>query len=352
MVLSQAVKSGDVVLFEAGSIIRPSTLHLLRQRHIRRVQILDYQEISPEIRSKVSKTFRESIVVSTGTVLDRIRHRIDLSRNVVESTVNQVVELIGFDSRAMLNLYHANDVDGFLYPHAINTTVLSVILAEKLGFDDEEILAAGMGALLHDVGMFSLPPDVIFKDGPLSKDDWILVKEHPDRGVEEVSRLEGIHASSIRAIRQHQERMDGSGYPLGLSGDSIDPISRLVMICDVYDAMISSRPWRKRIGMERDTLRMMVNHSTGRLDPDMMQEFIKIIPFFPPGIRVELSNGQFARVVGLSDNPFRPIIELLDRDNQPSGVEIDLSATRYFRMFIRQVMDNSGASPDESGKLE
>ncbi len=333
MVIGRPVKKLDKILFDEGTIIKPSTINLLRQRQIKKLFVFDSSEISKELKTTMGETFRESIEVSTGSILDKVKQGVLVSGDAISQTIDQVLELIGIGLNAMVNLYHIADNESYMYPHSINTAILSVILAKQLNLDDEMILNIGTGALLHDVGMFNIPAYIYSKNEKLTDEERKIIQSHPELGMHEISRIPNISPEVVNIIWQHQERMDGSGYPQGLSGDDISFETRIVMICDVYEALTSVRSYRDSM-IEFEALKMMVNDTNNHLDGEILQEFIKIIPIYPINSIVELSNGQKGIVIGMTKNPFRPVIELLDKNNQKTGVEVNLAMSKYFKMFI------------------
>lgn len=101
-----------------------------------------------------------------------------------------------------------------------------------------------VGDLLHDIGKLSVPDTILQKPGPLEAVEFDIVKQHPERGAELLIELGGFDESVVRLVRGHHERLDGSGYPLHLDGDDLDLETRILAVCDVYDALVSSRVYR------------------------------------------------------------------------------------------------------------
>lgn len=128
--------------------------------------------------------------------------------------------------------------------HSERVAELSSSVAKKLGLDDDLVDAVYLGSVIHDVGKIGIPDSILGKEGPLSDEEYRVVREHPSIGgriLETVSLPE----AALRAVRNHHERLDGSGYPQGLSGGEIDMASRIVSAADVFDALLSDRPYRK-----------------------------------------------------------------------------------------------------------
>jgi putative nucleotidyltransferase with HDIG domain len=130
------------------------------------------------------------------------------------------------------------------YTHSVNVAIYSLGMAMSLGINGEQDLRAlGLGAILHDLGKARVPEEILSKPGPLSSEQWSVMRRHPNWG-SELLAASGMPDLVRTIINQHHERMDGSGYPLGISGDQIHPFSAIVALADSYDAMTCNRPYR------------------------------------------------------------------------------------------------------------
>ena len=127
--------------------------------------------------------------------------------------------------------------------HTERVAAVTVGLARRLGFRDEELEAIEIGALLHDIGKIGVPGHVLRKNGPLTDDEWELVKQHPLISDYILSEL-NLHPFVRQCARSSHERIDGTGYPEGLSGDEIPLPARIVFVADALDALTSTRPYR------------------------------------------------------------------------------------------------------------
>ena len=127
--------------------------------------------------------------------------------------------------------------------HTERVAAVAVGLARRLGFRDEELEAIEIGALLHDIGKIGVPGQVLRKNGPLTDDEWVLVKKHPLISDYILSELD-LHPFVRQCARSSHERIDGAGYPEGLSGEDIPLPARIVFVADALDALTSNRPYR------------------------------------------------------------------------------------------------------------
>jgi len=132
--------------------------------------------------------------------------------------------------------------DHYTTDHALQVARLSWLVGVELGLNEEELEWLVHGVLLHDVGKISVADAILEKLGPLTEEEWEVVKRHPEVGARIIEPLESL-SGAVPVIRHHHERPDGSGYPDGLEGDEIPLGARIVAVVDAYDVMLR-RPYR------------------------------------------------------------------------------------------------------------
>jgi putative nucleotidyltransferase with HDIG domain len=139
-----------------------------------------------------------------------------------------------------------------------------------LGDMPEEALLAGI--LLHDVGKIFTPKEILFKPGPLSDEEWAIIRRHPVDGAEILEKIDGLKEMS-KIVRYHQESYDGSGYPEGLKGQEIPIGARIATVVDAFDAMVTDRPYRKGMTVEKAIEELKRNRAT-QFDPDVVDAMV------------------------------------------------------------------------------
>lgn len=133
--------------------------------------------------------------------------------------------------------------DDYTSDHSYAVVDLAVGVARRLGLDDDDVVAVEQVALLHDLGKVGIPDAILRKPGPLTDDEWEVMRTHPAVGADIVAQLDAL-AHLQPAIRAEHERWDGTGYPDGLTGEQIPVPSRITLTCDAFHAMVSDRPYR------------------------------------------------------------------------------------------------------------
>jgi len=150
---------------------------------------------------------------------------------VVENTVHFILH----DPAVFRNFLAVRSFDHTTYTHCVDVYVYSIALAERLGVEEaSDLQVLGTGALLHDIGKSRIDKSILNKNGPLSGDEWTIVRKHPIDGVEMLRKAGGVADDSYAVVSQHHERCDGSGYPEGLTKDKIHLYGRISGIVDVF----------------------------------------------------------------------------------------------------------------------
>ncbi len=159
--------------------------------------------------------------------------------------------------------------------HTERVVNLALALAEEMGFDGEDLAHIRRGALLHDIGKISVPDEIILKPGKLTEDEFDVVKRHPLVAQKWLSQIE-LLKPALAIPYYHHEKWDGSGYPMGLVGEDIPLVARMFSVVDVWDALISDRPFRQ--AMTRDeALDIIISQAGSHFDPDVVEHFIKVL---------------------------------------------------------------------------
>jgi putative two-component system response regulator len=154
--------------------------------------------------------------------------------------------------------------------HCERLSLLSVTMGAMLGLSHPEIVALHRGGYLHDIGKIAVPDAILFKPGPLSPEEWAVMRTHTTKGVEICSPARTL-APVLPMIRSHHERWDGSGYPDGLRGEEIPLLARILQVADVFDALTSARPYKPAFPQE-EALRILDEEVLrGWRDPALVQ---------------------------------------------------------------------------------
>ena len=165
--------------------------------------------------------------------------------------------------------------DEYTFTHSSNVGILTMYLAERLGFG-HYLNKIGIAAILHDVGKATTPDDILSKEGPLTEKERIVMEEHAIKGAMYVMKLKGVNNLAVLAAMEHHIKYDGSGYPRIKGGWEPNIVSQIITVADVYDALRSMRPYR--VPMPQDQIiRILTDESGTTFNPYIVECFLKLI---------------------------------------------------------------------------
>jgi putative nucleotidyltransferase with HDIG domain len=209
--------------------------------------------------------------------------------------VDEIAQSVARSPAALIGIARLKSKDEYTYMHSVAVCALMINLARHIGLDESLIRDVGMAGLLHDIGKMAMPDGVLTKAGGLTDDEYAIVRGHPERGHELLVNSPDVPAIALDVCLHHHEKMDGTGYPHGLTGDAISLHARMGAICDVYDAITSNRPY-KDAWTPTDSLARMLEWE-GHFDTDLLDRFVRSVGIFPIGMLVRLRSNRLAVVV-------------------------------------------------------
>ena len=214
----------------------------------------------------------------------------------MHTVVDDMVASMIDNPDAMLWVGRLREEDIDAYNHSIKVTIHLIALGRHLGFPAAELSHLGLIGMLADVGKLKLPRSVLDKPGALTPAEFGRVKEHVTLGLEALRAAGDLPPTVEIGIAQHHERMDGSGYPAGLSGHEISLYGRMAGIADSFAALTSARVYANALSPQEALLALYETAGTG-LHEALVEQFVQAVGVFPVGSLVELSTGEVAIVV-------------------------------------------------------
>ncbi|RFF30828.1 HD-GYP domain-containing protein [Wenzhouxiangella sediminis] len=251
----------------------------------------------------------------------------------VKTAERVVAELAGYlqqNLAAMVWLTRIKERDDYTAQHSINSAILALGLAHALEWSPDQIERAGLAALLHDVGNVEIDTSILNKPDLLNEEEYRHVKTHTVKGYELLSKRDEVDEVVALAALEHHERTDGKGYPYGKQAADINPVSRLISIVDVYDAVTSQRSYRPARS-HHDALGVLWRGRSHKFDRNMVETFIHFLGWVAPGTLVRLSNGELAIVEETNIvHGFYPVVRKLVQGaaGYRPGERVDLAELR------------------------
>lgn len=174
--------------------------------------------------------------------------------------------------------------DSYTFGHSINVCLLSVLVGIKMRLSGGQLVELASGALLHDLGKMLVPQEILTNPGPLTADEWRIVRRHGEEAFAILSRQWELPFTAAQIACQHHENYDGSGYTRGLAGDGIHLYARIVAVADNFDAVTSDRPYR-RAYLPHEACDILRRSRRTKLDPRIVDTFLEAVPICRPGCR-------------------------------------------------------------------
>lgn len=255
----------------------------------------------------------ERAIEDSRRMFQRIRNTGELDLDHIRSNVEELLPDMIRNNDVLMRLNQLKASDDYTFQHSLRVSILATMIGKWLGYTQLELLELGEAALLYDIGKMNIPDFVLKKEGKVTQDEYELIKKHPQFGYSILLKTPGVTANMKYAALHHHERMDGSGYPLRLKAGQIHDYAKIIMVCDVFDAMISDRPYKKGICplLAADYLMW----SSGRLfDGEVCYIFVKRLSEYFVGKKVKLTTGQEGKIIFVDENyPTRPIVQVGDQ---------------------------------------
>ena len=332
MYLSKPLMIADgTILLHEGIEIKERYIQYLRHKGITNLYVGEHtvpensespvsERDDPQQRQQAMLAAKEVISnfrVGKGVQLDRIK-------NIVSDLVNQLDQ----KPENMIHLLDIRRKEEYMFSHAVNTCILSVMTGIANGYDNKQLYELGLAAMFHDVGkvkfskgLASQYPDYVTQVG---MEEY---KQHPFYSLEILKENKNLSIDIINACFQHHERWNGSGYPMGIAGDAICEYAQIISIADVYDRLIAGMPHRRPTPVYYAAA--ILSKAAGEyFNPEMVDKFNQNVAIYPIGKTVRLNNRQSGLILGVGikskNTPVVRIISSEDGSEVNKLVELDL----------------------------
>jgi HD-GYP domain-containing protein (c-di-GMP phosphodiesterase class II) len=251
----------------------------------------------------------------------------DIEFGEVRGSVEAIVQRLAKDTSAVLTTARYEEYDAYTFGHSIRVCLLALNAARPLVDDPDLLNRIGTAALLHDVGKALVPFEVLHKRGRLSPEERREMEKHPVHGAGVLLANRDSDPLAVAAAYGHHRTADGHGYPRTRGEFEQSTITRLVKICDCFEALTAVRPYKPAMSPAK-AYRIMLAMA-GHFDEPLLRHFIRVTGIYPVGTRVRLDTGEIARVVRQTGDLDRPGVEVLERWGtavEPGQEVLDLTA--------------------------
>jgi len=283
-----------------------------------------------------ASTAHDAARALTRSFMDDVRLGRAIDIREVKTTVSECVKSILRNPDALMWMAKLRDKDSYTSEHSLNVGLLAITFGRFLGACEEDLNKLGFAGMLHDIGKMRTPLEILNKDSALNEQEFRIMKSHPQDGRDILLAHKNMYHGAVDVAYGHHEALDGSGYPRGIKASGITDFTRIVTLCDVYDAITSDRVYR-RGASSLNALRII---------PKLAQEFIECIGLYPAGSVVELHSGEIGLVIS-TNHRHRHLPKVLivrDTEKQPTQERVialeKMAADAQSARLIKSVLPN------------
>ncbi|MBZ0263605.1 HD-GYP domain-containing protein [bacterium] len=322
--LARSIPFGDNSLLTRGTILTSAYINALRTRGVFKVYIetdssydaVPKDVISEETRNHASKTLQDVFTDFS----DLTPRKMGLVTEVAHSIVDELLDQEDLE----LQTHDLRSFDDYTYRHSVNVTVISLMIGKKRDMTRHELNRLAVAGLMHDIGKMKIPISILNKNGRLSSDELVEIRKHPDWGFSILAQKTNTDPLVWSVARQHHEMGDGSGYPDKLDNRDIHPLSKLLTVADIWDALRSDRPYKSGWSADKVIDYMKSESMLPKLDIESLNSFMELVKPFPLGTMVKLSDGREAVVVCQDmEDSYRPVIRVSNVDEEGNTKNVE-----------------------------
>ncbi|WP_378952943.1 HD-GYP domain-containing protein [Pelosinus sp. sgz500959] len=331
MYLSKPLIAADgKVLLHEGIVIKERYIDYLRNQGFTSLFVGDpkIQNTSEMNEDFYSSKNRQEAVADAREVIQRFSVGKGVNLDGVKKLVGEWINELGQKPENMIKILDIRRKEGYMFSHAVNTCILSIMTGIAMGYNDKQLDELGLAAMLHDVGKIKFSKNVAQQfSNKLTKEERDEYRRHPFYSLEILRGNYSLSVNILNACFQHHERWNGSGYPMGIKGDAISEYAQIIGIADVYDRLISGMPHRQPTPVYYATA--ILNKAANEyFNPVIIDKFNKNVAIYPIGKMVRLNNQQIGVILGVDiKNKNIPIVRITsneDGNNNNRIVELDL----------------------------
>jgi putative nucleotidyltransferase with HDIG domain len=263
-------------------------------------------------------------------------------------TVRDLVQLLIYkvarSNAALGQILAVKQYENLTYCHSVNVAMLSLLIGKQVGLDEQTLAALVEAALLHDVGKTQIPLDIVRKAGALDKNERLTIEAHTTLGAEILIQTDGLQPLTPTVALEHHRGVKGTGYP-DLVEAIPHPMSQIVSVADIYEAITGARTYQAPTPPERACL-IMARMAGEKLNTGLVKIFVNAITFFPVGSLVRTSRNELGLVVQTNRRePLHPVLALVDEETFERNGQVDTSQRESSGGYARHITQSVPA-PD------
>jgi putative nucleotidyltransferase with HDIG domain len=260
--------------------------------------------------STIRRMYSEAVSVAS-TVWESARLDSAPDSTAAHSMIDSLAQAVVQNRSALMALTALKEYDNYTFTHMVNVSILTMAQARGLGIDGPLLRDFGLAALMHDIGKVKTPSEILNKPDKLTDEEFFIMKRHVVDGAEILRASPDIPSLAPVVAFEHHLRIDGTGYPDGVTRSNLNLATMLCGIADVYDAMRSQRRYQQAFPSER-ILAVLQRNDGKQFDQNLVRRFVQLLGIYPVGNLVRLNTGEVAIVLQVhAPDPYRPKVRVL-----------------------------------------
>lgn len=291
-------------------------------------------------RKKIIKRYHEQ-ARKVKKITGEIKHQPANAIHNVDNVVKDLASIFNREGDILINLINLGSGDHSDYNHAINVTMLSLMLGSEEHLSKDELQQLGVGALLHDIGKIDVPGSITMKKTKLTLPEENIFQQHPASGLKLVGRVRKLDTAVLEIIEYHHEFLDGTGYPHQLMAPKLSKLVRIISVANIYDNFCNP-PDPAEAVTPKTALAMMYSKYKDKLDRQLVEKFIHILGIYPPGTIVRLDDDSIGLVIASNSNSMLQPEVLLYNPDIPKEQALTINLKENNELTIKDVL-----RPDE-----
>ena len=342
------VDSGGRYLIRAGRPLQENHIEMMQSLGFGSAYVnLPYLSQTPPPGDIVRPELRIEGVKMIRHVYDDFRTKGEVDGSPLRDLASKLVDEVIRNRGQLFQFVDLRTPDTYLPAHVFNVAVLSLLTGLKMEYSPAKLHELAIGSLVMDIGEMLVSPEILRKKGKLEPSEMLEVKKHPEAGFEGLrKKMRGLPAPSLHVAYQHHESYDGKGYPRQIGGGDIHEFARIASAADMYDALLSDRPFRHYY-LPNEAVSILHALSGRLLDPEIVTHLTSGLAVYPQGSLVQLDTQELCEVEEVSvQHPDRPRLQLLtdawsNRRKDRESIALEKMPSRYIARVLKdqEIMD-------------
>jgi putative nucleotidyltransferase with HDIG domain len=299
----------------------PNDLPAIELPHVRVGQVRVEQRVQTSLADMATLRRLYSEASATVRVIwDTAIREGSVQAEQVRGVVDDLAQAVTQNRHALVALTTMRTLDAYTFTHLVNVSILTMAQARGLGIDGTLLREFGVAGLMHDIGKVHVPPEILQKTTRLDDRETAVIRRHPATGASILRRAKDVTPLAAIVAFEHHLRLNGSGYPEGVTRPSLNLATMLTTISDVYDAMRSKRGYQEAFPVDR--ILAVLNNDGQEFEPNLVKRFVHLMGLYPTGSFVRLNTGAGAVVLRpYPTDPHRPRVRVV---YAPDGHRLDI----------------------------